>query len=101
MLEDSSLLYEKNTSGNADFSYSSNEIFDLVDRLNHDECRASFRFDFYLLEEVLQILERIICSNSLVVSGIEVLCIFTAKTFLLPKLIRGYRSHCWTFITST
>lgn len=91
----------KNTSVNADFSYSNNEILDLVDRLNHDECRASFGFDFYLLEEVLQILEWIISSNTLVVSGIEGLCIFTAKTFLLSKLIRGYRSHCRTFIISS
>ena len=101
MLEDSSLLYEKNTSGNPGFSYWNYEIFDLVDRLIHDECRASFTFDFYLLEEVLQIPEWIICPNSLVVSGIEGFCIFTAKTFLLSKLIRGYRSHCRTFISST
>ena len=101
MLEDSSLLYEKNTSGNPGFSYWNYEIFDLVDRLIHDECRASLGGGGYLGGGVVQIPEWIICPNSLVVSGIEGFCIFTAKTFLLSKLIRGYRSHCRTFISST
>ena len=80
------LLYEQNTSSNPDFPYWNYEIFDL-DRLTDDECKASFRFlknDLYMLAEALQIPERIICPNRLVVPGIEAFCIFL-KRFPYPN----------------
>lgn len=79
------LLYGMNSSKNPDFPYWRYEPFDL-DCLSDEECKAEFRFwknDIYLLKEVMQLPDEIICYNRLVVSGVEALCILL-KRFAYP-----------------
>ena len=59
------LLYNLNTSHNPDFPYWHYEPFQF-DNLSEAECMAEFRFyrnDVYLLAEVLQISEQVVCYN--------------------------------------
>ena len=79
------LLYNLNTSHNPDFPYWHYEPFQL-DNLSEGECMAEFRFyrnDVYLLAEVLQIPEQVVCYNGTKVAKIEALCIFL-KRFAYP-----------------
>ena len=83
------ILYDLNSSKNPGFSYWKYDHFDL-DTLDDAECNAEFRFlknDIYFLRESLQIAENVICSNRLVVSGEEALCILL-KRFSYPIRLR-------------
>ena len=78
-------LHDLNSSKNPDFPYWQYDPFDL-DCLTDVECKAEFRFwknDIYLLKEVMQLPDEIICYNRLVVSGVEALCILL-KRFAYP-----------------
>jgi len=75
------ILNDVNSSRNPDFPYWQYEPFDL-DCLSDGECKAEFRFwktDIYLLKEVMQLPDEIMCYNRLVVSGIEALCILLKR----------------------
>ena len=79
------LLYDLNTSKNPDFPYWQYDPLDL-DKLCDDECKAEFRFlknDIYVLKDVLQIPDEVVCYNRLVVDGIEALCVLL-KRFAYP-----------------
>ncbi|PFX16387.1 hypothetical protein AWC38_SpisGene19327 [Stylophora pistillata] len=76
------LLYDLNTSKNPDWQY---YPFDL-DELCDDECKAEFRFlksDIYVLKDVLQVPDEVVCYKRLVVDGIEALCVLL-KRFAYP-----------------
>ena len=79
------ILNEMNSLKNPDFPYQQYKPFDL-DCLTNEECKAEFRFwinDIYLLKEVMQLPDEIICYDRLVVSGVEALCILL-KQFAYP-----------------
>ena len=66
------VLYDLNSSKNPNFPYWQYDLFDL-DKLCDDECKAEFRFlknDIYVLKDVLQIPDEVVCYNRLVVNGI-------------------------------
>ena len=74
-------LYDINSSKNPDFPYWRYQKFDL-DNFSDEECKAEFRFlknDIYLLQEALQIPDRVVCYNRLVVPGVEATCIFLKR----------------------
>ena len=75
------LLFDLNRSRNPDFPYWSYAEFDL-DKLNEDECIANFRFkknDIYLLKDLFQIPDEVVCYNRSKFDGIEALCIFLGR----------------------
>ena len=79
------LLYDLNTSMSSDFPSWQYDPFDL-DKLCDDKCKAEFRFlekDIYVLKDVLQIPDEVVCYNRLVVNGIETLCVLL-KRFACP-----------------
>ena len=79
------LLYDCNTSHNPDFSYWKYDSFDL-EKLSDAECKAEFRIyrnDIYLLADLLNIPDQLICYNRTKVDQIEGLCMFL-KRFAYP-----------------
>ena len=79
------LLYDLNASKNPDFPSWQYDPFDL-DKLCDDECEAEFCFlknNVYVLKDVLQIPDKVVCCDRLVVDGIEALCVLL-KRFAYP-----------------
>ena len=79
------LLYDVNTSKNADFPYDCYGSFDL-NEMDDSECLAEFRFhknDVPVLLEALQLPQSFTCHQETICDGIEALCI-TLRRFAYP-----------------
>ena len=73
------LLWHLNSSRNR--SRRRYEPFDL-EELSDDECKVEFRFsktDIYILKDVLNIPDEVVCGGRLIVSGTEALCILLKR----------------------
>ena len=80
-------------SRNLDFPYWRYAEFDF-DKLNEDECIANFRFkknDIYVLKELFQIPDEVVCYNRWKLDGIEALCIYLERYAYQRILYNGHK----------